>query len=692
MEFCSLAMPLIRYGFCVASSATYLSTTRFMYSGMPGISRNLRKSLATRSLLGQDNGCFTPNVGDGRIRRDSTAAGQRSTRAKTSRRQHCKPRTEDYAGGSLTMTEQARPDESSERDLLFGEGSTGLVVLVHGFGGSRETMNDVVDVIHRARPDCAIFPYKYYCNFLSFDDPSDIVLDLKAKVDGLVARRGYRDIVLIGYSMGALLTRKLYVCACGENSDAPFEPPLAGPCATVGPWAHHVSRIVLLAGMNRGWTIDHHSSIPRAVLWSAGVLIGNAIWAVRYLLSRVTARISPRPPLIFTIRHGATFITQLRIQWLSMRRHSAPKRTGKALTVQLLGTVDDLVSPEDNIDIVTGADFVYLEIPHSGHLNMVQMGAQPRGAERAAVLNTALTSKDTDLSSLSVPLADTSPTSPDSTVQRVVFVIHGIRDLGYWTRKIAGRVKTRAGKHPVASITSSYGYFPMLSFLLPTRRRAKVQWLMDQYTEALARYPNANFYYVGHSNGTYLLARALEVYTSVHFDRVVFAGSVVRRCYDWTRFMPPNSNPQVNSVLNYVATGDWVVAIFPKAIQTLRLQDLGSAGHDGFAGPGPRSSIHQIEYVPGSHGAALAEDCWNEIADFINSGTVPQPQEFPRHQCSRDPLVVLLGWFAPLVWVLIGYAVFALGRSIYFGIQGDVPRTLALLVYGWLCWKILTRV
>jgi pimeloyl-ACP methyl ester carboxylesterase len=684
------------------------------------------------------------------------------------------------------MAKQAQPDELSKPDLITRQGSTGLVVLVHGFGGSPEAMSDVVAVILRARLDCDVFIYRHYHSFLSFDDPIDVVLDLKAKVDRLLSDRGYREVVLVGYSMGALLVRKLYVCACGENSDAPFEPQLTGACSTAAPWASRVTRIVLLAGINRGWTIDHHASIPRAVLSWAGVLIGNTIWAVRYLLSKVTARISPRPPLVFTIRHGATFITQLRIQWLSMQRHAGKKQgVGKALTAQLLGTVDDLVSPEDNIDLVTGADFVYLEIPYSGHFNVVQMRGQPGGRARAAVLHNALSFNDTQLRSLSVPLTDITPASPDSTVGRVVFVIHGIRDLGYWTRKIAGRVKTRArlgfnlrwmssvkdvnempaeakalvivadlenrlhfrifdhsgsmvvdtdetrlsgragqveeltkqlagllphaltvddqdrlvsavtsivGYNQVASITSSYGYFPMLPFLLPTRRRAKVEWLMDEYTEALARYPKANFYYVGHSNGTYLLARALEDYSSVHFDRVVFAGSVVRRRYDWARFMRPNRNTQVNSVLNYVATRDWVVAIFPKAIQTLKLQDLGSAGHDGFGGPGAGTFVHQIEYVQGSHGAALAEDYWDEIADFINDGTVPQQQVVPGYQSSRNPLIVLLGWFAPLVWVLIGLTVFAFGRCIYYWIQGDVPRTFALLAYAWLCWKILTRV
>jgi hypothetical protein len=58
---------------------------------------------------------------------------------------------------------------------------------------------------------------------------------------------------------------------------------------------------------------------------------------------------------------------------------------------------------------------------------------------------------------------------------------------------------------------------------------------------------------------------------------------VVRRQYDWDRYI---ARGQVQEVANYVATADWVVAFFPKALQTLGIQDLGSAGHDGFRSAG----------------------------------------------------------------------------------------------------------
>jgi hypothetical protein len=67
---------------------------------------------------------------------------------------------------------------------------------------------------------------------------------------------------------------------------------------------------------------------------------------------------------------------------------------------------------------------------------------------------------------------------------------------------------------------------------------------------------------------------------------VVFVGSVVRSNYPWNMVLPDRSENrpgQVDKILNYVATEDWVVAVLAKAFQTLdALFDIGSAGYDGF--------------------------------------------------------------------------------------------------------------
>ena len=172
-------------------------------------------------------------------------------------------------------------------------------------------------------------------------------------------------------------------------------------------------------------------------------------------------------------------------------------------------------------------------------------------------------------------------------------------------------------------------------FLLPWMRRAKVEWLLDQYVVAKAFHPAADFAYVGHSNGSYLLAKGLELCPAVRFRRVVFAGSVVQRRYGWRRFLPqvlPSpalakaARWQVERMVNYVATADWVVAIFPHGLERLGLQDLGGAGHTGFEietlPSGTACPVTNIKYIEGGHGAALAAKNWNEMGCRHRTGRI----------------------------------------------------------------------
>jgi hypothetical protein len=55
-----------------------------------------------------------------------------------------------------------------------------------------------------------------------------------------------------------------------------------------------------------------------------------------------------------------------------------------------------------------------------------------------------------------------------------VFVVHGIRDEGHWTHKVARKVLMRAHDDErldkFATETASYGFFPMHSHRTSTRR------------------------------------------------------------------------------------------------------------------------------------------------------------------------------------------------------------------------------
>jgi pimeloyl-ACP methyl ester carboxylesterase len=515
-------------------------------------------------------------------------------------------------------------------------------------------------------------------------EPTHLALDVVREIDRQTQYRDehgwrpFQEIILIGHSLGALLVRKAYLIACGDSSK--------DPCAEMHarPWSRTVTRIILFAAMNRGWSITHHLNIFTAAQLYIGSAFGNV------LLTAFGKRL-----LIFQIRRGAPFLTNLRLEWIAMQKRAILEGRTVATTIQLLGTVDDLVAPNDNIDLTTGREFLYLDVPGSGHVDVIDLDDTNAGKARLTVFELALGGSEEEIRNQSrVPLdPQLAQVRPDIT--NVIFVIHGIRDAGYWTQRIARRVESLGEVPPriYASATSTYGYFPMVPFLLPSRRREKVEWLMDQYVEAKVLYPNAEFSFFGHSNGTYLLARALELYPGCRFARVVFAGSVVRRNYNWRGAIQKG---QVDAMLNYVAAADWVVAWFPGALETLRLQDLGSAGHNGFMqarAPSEALPLFERRFLPGQHGAALVERNWDDIADFIVNG-VPNKTTPMDLLAKRNWLVAGVGMVSPVLWLFLLTVLAMASWGIWMQpfIIAEWQRTLLLVAFWWIVWKILTWV
>jgi hypothetical protein len=180
------------------------------------------------------------------------------------------------------------------------------------------------------------------------------------------------------------------------------------------------------------------------------------------------------------MRKGASFITQLRLQWLAMKKYADRRGMGGALTVQLLGSTDDAVSPGDNVDLISGRDFIYLDVPKAGHNDIIHV--DPRHIEkdgRSGILLDAITLCREALMKRAVAVSDQPLAKVDPDVDEVIFVVHGIRDVGYWTQKIARRVIARAREvdadskslqrarqRVFAMETASYGYLAMAPFLL----------------------------------------------------------------------------------------------------------------------------------------------------------------------------------------------------------------------------------
>src|ERR1700746_817846 len=139
-------------------------------------------------------------------------------------------------------------------------GSSKRVVVVLHAGALKGTkLSDVVGAVRAAVEDADIYVPDYPAGFWSSIPPQLLAEDLADRIDSLEKSRridgiSYETITLIGHSLGALLARKAYVIARGQTQDC------REPERQPQRWAMLVDRIVLLAGMNRGWSYETRPS------------------------------------------------------------------------------------------------------------------------------------------------------------------------------------------------------------------------------------------------------------------------------------------------------------------------------------------------------------------------------------------------------------------------------------------------
>jgi pimeloyl-ACP methyl ester carboxylesterase len=552
--------------------------------------------------------------------------------------------------------------------LTVGAPSRQLFVLIHGLRGSGSASWGDVQPLLVQKGD--VLTLDYDAGVLSNADPDMLAASMEKEIQMAHASRGYSRIVVIGHSIGALLARKTYLI--GANSAAPG----AG-------WSFVTERIVLLAGMNRGW--DATGKRPLDLAWPRRMSFWFGAWF---------GRLTRTGGLILGVETGAPFISNLRLEWM---RHFGGGAT-TPLVVQLLGDIDDIVSDEDNKDLRAAAvrDFFWIRVRGTGHGQIVELsdsaGARPGyagiGDYRRSKLLLAIDGTPQQLRTEN----EEQPFQTDDDVEQIVFVLHGIRDLGEWSAHFESRLRASyrgSARSKLVVVSVRYGYFSMGSFLFRPDRQKYVRWFMDEYTETLARYPNAKqIDFIGHSNGTYLLTSALEQYKDLKIDRVVFGGSVVRQDYDWEKRF---ADGQVQAVRNYVSTDDWVVALFPRFIETLR-GDVGSAGFHGFkpdvypigVTPSGAAQLQNIGFLTGGHDAFL--DVVPDIAHFLLPSAAGPPTVVARNDRGNwQPLKVVSDWGTWLVWLVLAAIVGFTGVRVAFAANefAWLPAVLyALLILG----------
>ena len=555
----------------------------------------------------------------------------------------------------LVMRLISRP-RATRCDLKHGDGNSRLVVLVHGLLG-RSRFSSAIELAGEALPKSDLLIVDYDSRVLSNASPYAIANAIERDIHDAFSKHGYDEIILVGHSMGGTLLRKAVVWASGLEEDR----------HTFGPrgarkWVTKVTRFVSLATINRGWSIDPRPEyMPLVTFWT--------IWVGERL-----ARLSHSGQLGLAMRKGSPFVADARVQWIALCRKEDPKDRVLPQTIHLLGDRDDIVSRDDSMDLMAAKDTIFVTLQDTGHREIgtaLGGGQAPADRDRRGKVKLAMQGR---LGEIEPDALDTL--TEDLEVRRVVYIMHGIRDYGEWTDRLRTVIEHEAegSDTRIAVINQKYGHFPMLPFLLYWDRQKNVRRFMDEYTENRARFPRAStFDYVGHSNGTYILASALQNYKTLCVGRVLFAGSVVPKHYHWMQLA---DRDRVKHVANIVAAGDWVVALFPRFFEQIAewrgvqpsrgLLDIGSAGFRGFEdAKDALKRIENIQFAAGSHGTgvdAKKAEKLNAIARYIVAGeasgfSVFRNQDFPNGGLafwSNVCWIVWVGLAASLVSMGVG--------------------------------------
>src|SRR5262249_1127618 len=250
-----------------------------------------------------------------------------------------------------------------------------------------------------------------YSRPLGVERATTILIDLLRDIDKIVGKRpDYKRIVLIGHSMGGVLSRRLFLLAAGVppavngEPKSRYEEEFICEEAEPRPWAKLIDRHVTLGAFNRGWQASERDGWYYSAFFNIMGLMGHL------------APKSKLRPTVFDLRVGAPFVVQTRLHWLAYRRwHQALRRRSisgeqttvspvfarELLVVQIVGNSNDLSSPLNQVDIAierpddstppSDRRFFFVEMSKSTHEQAIKFTGSPEGPARRALFMAALT-------------------------------------------------------------------------------------------------------------------------------------------------------------------------------------------------------------------------------------------------------------------------------------------------------------
>src|SRR5262249_34109096 len=144
--------------------------------------------------------------------------------------------------------------------------------------------------------------------------------------------------------------------------------------------------------------------------------------------------------LIRQAMRGEPFVANLRLQWLEVMRTADALGITRPRVIQLLGDTDDVVSREDRRDVTVYRDVIWVTVNNTRHYDMCDVGETGTRLERKLKIQRAFGDDKAveQLRKANPVLAS----NRDDSVRTVVFILHGIRDMGEWTSNLDQPLRT----------------------------------------------------------------------------------------------------------------------------------------------------------------------------------------------------------------------------------------------------------
>ncbi len=250
------------------------------------------------------------------------------------------------------------------------------------------------------------------------------------------------------------------------------------------------------------------------------------------------------------------------------------------------------------------------------------------------------------------------PSTNNHSEKRVVYLLHGIRT----SRECWKKLKNLLNQDPENLVTApDYGEISIAEFVSKKARERALKLFASDYATRLNDYPNLEYAFAGHSNGTLIFVMAIRRFPGMIFTRAWLGASVLPR--DFPTTIPENQVPRIRCENG---TRDNVVGVGCRALMIVD-HSIGVSGSDGCSIEVSQRLDHR--YVEGGHSSMLNRvENLTTISQFITTGVEgPVAQAKPSRKGFQKCLAYGLFLFVVATFIALilgfGYGAFVYSQG-----------------------------